>query len=223
MPLGVLVGEEHDDVYLITLIRRKRIHKASNRVREERRRGTIDARYSNAEKLVLYLHFCSLLVFMGVDFALEVFVDLGFADGGESAIEGDTALVEEGRRVIVAIPGGPAYVAVASTPLYRKTRLVVIGGCPGSPIQPAKPYEVIGDLNTWYEMGWDLVLSYAWRLRVYAESQVKLAECDEQFVQVSDYRSSAFVLLGGVQWFSRTQIVRGDSGELHCAKVHDEE
>lgn len=100
---------------------------------------------------------------------------------------------------------------------------MVIGGCPGSPIQPAKPYALIGDLNTWYEMGWDLVLSYAWRLRVYAKSQVKLAACDEQFVQVSDYRSSAFVLLGGVQWFSRTQIVRGDSGELHCAKVHDEE
>lgn len=107
MPLGVLVGEEHDDVYLIALIRRKRIHKASNGVREERRRGTIDARNSNAEKLVLYLHFCSLLVLVGVDFTLEVFVDLGFADGGESAIEGDTALVEEGRRVIVAVPVAP--------------------------------------------------------------------------------------------------------------------
>lgn len=107
MRLGVLVGEEHDDVYLITLIRRKRIHKASHGVREKRRRGTIDARYSNAEKLVLYLHFCSLLVFVGVDFALEVFVDLGFADGGESAIKGDTALVEEGRRVVVAVPVAP--------------------------------------------------------------------------------------------------------------------
>lgn len=107
MPLGVLVGEEHDDVYLIALIRRKRINKTSNRVREKRRRSAIDARYSNAEKLVLYLYFCSLLVFVWVDFALEVFVDLDFADGGESAIEGDTALVEEGRRVIVAVPVTP--------------------------------------------------------------------------------------------------------------------
>jgi hypothetical protein len=46
-------------------------------------------------------------VLVGVDFALEVFVDLGFADGGESTIEGDTALIEEGRRVIVAVPVAP--------------------------------------------------------------------------------------------------------------------
>lgn len=71
---------------------------------------------------------------------------------------------------------------------------MVIGGCPGSPIQPAKPYDLIGDLvctcgifRTGSGHG---ILSCAWRLRVSAESQASGTggECDEQFVEVNEYR-----------------------------------
>jgi hypothetical protein len=101
---------------------------------------------------------------------------------------------------------------------------VVIGGCPGSPIQPAKPYELIGDLDTWYGMGMGscLVVRLAVTRICRKPSEIG-GECYEQFVEVSGYRSSAFVLLSGVQWLSRTQIVCGYSGEVHCTNIRDEE
>jgi hypothetical protein len=76
-------------------------------MREESRCGSIDAGDSNAEKLVAYLHFCPFLVLDGVDFALEVVVELDFANGREASIEGNVAFVEEGRRVIVAVSVAP--------------------------------------------------------------------------------------------------------------------
>lgn len=76
-----------------------RVNKAADRVRENSRRGVVDARGSNVRELNIYLHFCPSLVLDVVDFALEVFVNLDFLYGRE-AIEGDIALVEGHRNLV---------------------------------------------------------------------------------------------------------------------------
>jgi hypothetical protein len=71
---------------------------------------------------------------------------------------------------------------------------VVIGERLGSRIQPAKPYDLIGDLactcGILRNRSGDGILSRAWRLRVSAKSQASGTggECDEQFVEGSEYR-----------------------------------